>query len=167
MSVLYVFFRVLLTAMVEKKNTKARRRRNGLGSSEEDGEESINNNCGISFWIVFNWPEYSISLFAEHISREFLTSEFDLISCKAIRSRGKLVILYLFIVNTVTSVVCSIAIYLPLIQVISIFQKILGNSSKSPLDATAQSLFIVLKHHKSAEAIKLTRESYEKCVKRL
>ena len=79
-----------------------------------------------------------------------------MMSCKAIRSRGKLTILYLFIVNTVTFVVCSIAIYLPLIQVISIFQKF-----QSPLDATAQSLFIVLKDHKSAEGITLTRESYE------
>ena len=57
--------------------------------------------------------------------------------------------------------VCSIAIYLPFIQVISIFQKFLGNSNKSPLDATAQSLFIVLKDHKSAEVIALTRESCE------
>ena len=37
------------TAMVEKKNTKARRRRNDSGSSVEDGDESINNNCDISF----------------------------------------------------------------------------------------------------------------------
>ena len=153
-----------ITAMVEKKNSKARRRRNDSGSSEENGEESINNNCGISFWVVFNWPEYGISPFAEHISREFLTAEFDLISCKAIRSRGKVTILYLFVVNTVPSVVCSIAIYLPLIQVISIFQKFLGNSKKSPLDATVQSLFIVLKDHKSAEAITLTRELYEDVV---
>ena len=99
-----------------------------------------------------------------HISREFLTAEFDLISCKAIRSRGRLAILYLFIVNTVTSVVCSIARYLSFIQVIYIFQKFLGNSKKSPLDATAQSLFIVLKDHKSAEAIMLTRESHKNVV---
>ena len=138
--------------------------RNDSGSSEEAGEESSNNNCGISFWIVFNWPEYGISSFADNISRKFLTAEFNLISCKAIRSRGKLTILYLFIVSTVTSVVCSIAIYLPFIQVISIFQNFLGNSNKSPLDATAQSLFIVLKDHKSAEKITLTRESYENAV---
>ena len=104
-----VCFFSCITAMVEEKNTKARRRRrDDSASSEEDAEESVNNNCGISFWIVFNWLEYGISSFAEHISREFLTAEFDLISCKAIRSRGKLTILYLFIVNTVTSVVCSI-----------------------------------------------------------
>ena len=48
------------------------------------------------------------------------------------------------------------------IQIISIFQNFLGNSNKSPLDATAQSLFIVLKDHKSA--ITLTRESYENAV---
>ena len=150
--------------MVEKKKTKARRRRNDPGSSEEDGEEFINNNCGISFWIVFNWPKHVISPFAEHISREFLTAGFDLMSSKAIRSRGKLTILYLFIVKTVTFLVSSIATYLPLIQVISIFQTFLGNSNKSPLDATAQSLFVVLKGHKLADAITLTRESYENVV---
>ena len=160
-----VCFFSCITAMGEKKNTKARRRRDDSGSSEEDGEESNNNNCGISFWIVFNWPEYGIWSFVEHISREFLTAEFDLISCQAIRSIGKLTILYLFIVNSVTSVVCSIAIYLPLIQVNSIFQKILGNSNKSPLDATTQSLFIVLKDHKSAETMTLTRGSYENVVR--
>ena len=122
MSIFYVFLSCI-TAMVEKKNTKARRRRNDSRSSEEEREESINNNCDISFWIVFNWHEYGISSFAEHISREFLTAVFDLISCKAIRARGKLAIPYLFIVNTINSVECSIAIYLPLIQVISIFSK--------------------------------------------
>ena len=44
------------------------------------------------------------------------------------------------------------------------FSKFLGNSNKSPLDATVQSLFIVLKDQKSAEAITLTRESYENVV---
>ena len=44
------------------------------------------------------------------------------------------------------------------------FSNFLGNSNKSPLDATAQSLFIVLKDHKSAEAITLIRESYENVV---
>ena len=73
--------------MVENKKAKAGKRRNDSGSSEEDMEEFNSNNCGISFWIVFNLPEYGISSFAEHISRHFV-----------------------FIVNTVTSVVCSIAI---------------------------------------------------------
>ena len=105
-----VCFFSCITAMVENKKAKAGKRRNDSGSSEEDMEESSSNNCGISFWIVFNWPEYGISSFAEHISRGFLTAEFDLISCKAIRSRVRLTILYLFIVDTVTSVVCYIAI---------------------------------------------------------
>ena len=62
---------------MEQKKAKARRRRNDSGSSEENGEKFNNNNFGISFWIVFNWPEYSNSSFAEHIYREFLTAEFD------------------------------------------------------------------------------------------
>ena len=61
----------------------------------------------------------------------------------------------------VTSVVCSITIYLPFIQVISIFQKCLGNSNKSPLDATSRWLFLVLKDHKSVESVTLTQESHE------
>ena len=93
-----------------------------------------------------------------------MTAGFDLMSSKAIRSRGKLTILYLFIVKTVTFLVHSIATYLPLIQVISMFQKFLGNSNKLPLDATAQSLFVVLKGHKLADAITLKRESYENVV---
>ena len=103
-------FFLCITAIVENKKAKAGKRRNDSGSSEEDMEEPSSNNCGISFLVVFDWPEYGFSSFAEHISREVLTAEFDLISCKAIRSRGRLKILYLFIVNTVTSVVCSIAI---------------------------------------------------------
>ena len=108
--------------MVEKKKAKAGGRRNDSGSSEEDGKESSNNNHGISFWIEFNSPEYGNSWFVLHISREFLTAEFDLISCIAIQSRGRLTIIYLVIVNTVIYVVCSIAIYLAFIQLISISQ---------------------------------------------
>ena len=91
----YSMFFWWFTAMGEKNKAKAGKRRNDSGSSGEDVEESSNNNCGISFWIVFNWAEHGISSFAEHISREFLTAEFDLIFCKAMRSRARLTILYL------------------------------------------------------------------------
>ena len=55
-----MFFFSCITAMVEQKKVEARKTRNDSGSSEEDGEEFNNNNCSISFWIVFNWPEYGI-----------------------------------------------------------------------------------------------------------
>ena len=74
-----VCFFLCITAMVDNKKAKAGKRRNDSGSSEEDMEESSSNNCDISFWIVFNWPEYGILSFAEHISREFLTGELDLL----------------------------------------------------------------------------------------
>ena len=44
-----MFFFSRITAMVEQMKPKARRTKNDSGSSEEDGEEFINNNCGISF----------------------------------------------------------------------------------------------------------------------
>ena len=74
-----MFFFSCIIAMVENKKAKAGKKRNHSGSSKEDVEESCNNNCDISFWIVFNWPEYGILSFAEHISREFLTGELDLL----------------------------------------------------------------------------------------
>ena len=63
--------------MVENKKAKVGNMRNDSGSSEDDVEESSSNINSISFWIVFNWPEYGISSFAEHISSGFLTAEFD------------------------------------------------------------------------------------------
>ena len=53
--------------------------------------------------------------------------------------------------------------FLQFIQVISVFQ-IFRKLEQSSLDATAQSLFTALKNHKSAEAIILTRKSYENIV---
>ena len=44
------------------------------------------------------------------------------------------------------------------------FSKIFRKSNKSPLDATTQSLFIVLKDHKSAAAETSTQESFENVV---
>ena len=38
-----------ITAMVENNKAKARKRRNDLGSSEEDIKESSSNNCGVPF----------------------------------------------------------------------------------------------------------------------
>ena len=63
MSILYVFF-CCITALFENKKAKARKARNDSGTSEEDIDESSSNNCGIFFWIVFNWAEYGISSFA-------------------------------------------------------------------------------------------------------
>ena len=40
--------------MVKNKKAKAGKKRNDSGGSEEDVEESSNDNCGISFRIVFN-----------------------------------------------------------------------------------------------------------------
>ena len=53
--------------------------------------------------------------------------------------------------------------FLQFIHVISVFQ-IFRKLEQSSLDATAQSLFTALKNHKSAEAIILTRKSYENIV---
>ena len=99
MSILYVFFRALLLWWNRRKQ-------------KQGGEEIIweavrkmEKNL-IIIIVAFLSGLYLIGqnmafrhLYEEHISRQFLTAEFDLISCKTIRSRGKLKILYLFIVT--------------------------------------------------------------------
>ena len=68
-------------------------------------------------------------------------------------------ILSLFIANTITTAVCSIAIYLQFY-----FSKFFKKLKQIATSATGQSLFIVLKDNKSEEVITLTRESYENVV---
>ena len=52
-----VCFFSCITAIGEKKKVKPRKRRR---NEDDDEEECSNFNCGVFFWIVFNWPEYEI-----------------------------------------------------------------------------------------------------------
>ena len=154
-----------ITAMVEKKKAKAGKRRNYSGSSEEDVEESSNNNCGVSFWIVINWPQYGLSSFVENISSEFLTAEFDLISCEAMRSRGRLTIIYLFIANFCSMFYSNMfAVHSRNFYFSKIFRKLEQIAIRCYCPVYFCPLFIVLKDHKSTEAITLIQKSYENVV---
>ena len=90
-----------ITALEQTKKSKKRKLKisqNINASSDstdtEDEEERENEgktfvNPGVSFWVVFGWPEYGLAAFEEHISREFMLAGVDLDSCKAIRERGR------------------------------------------------------------------------------
>lgn len=45
---------------------------------------------GLSFWVIFDWPEYGIQGYEDHLTKIFLKEEVDLYSCKAVRGRSKL-----------------------------------------------------------------------------
>ena len=72
-------------------NVPAQKRKRKDNESDESTEEETQTSVqtGISFWIAFDWPEYGLSAFENHISREFLSAKLDIVSCKAIRPRGK------------------------------------------------------------------------------
>jgi len=53
----------------------------------KDQEEPI---PGISFWVIFDWPEYGIQGYENHLTKIFLKEEVELYSCKAVRGRSKL-----------------------------------------------------------------------------
>jgi len=52
----------------------------------KDQEEPL---PGISFWVMFDWPEYGIQGYVNHLTKLFLKEEIDLYSCKAVRGRSK------------------------------------------------------------------------------
>ena len=50
---------------------------------------------GISFWVMFDWPECGIAAYESHLSKLVMEAGLDLYNCKAIRGRSKLLFLYL------------------------------------------------------------------------
>ena len=46
-------------------------------------------NPGLSFWVIFDWPQYGVRAFENHLSRLCFREKTDMISCKAVRGRGK------------------------------------------------------------------------------
>ena len=47
---------------------------------------------GISFWVIFDWPECGITNYENHLSKLVMKSGLDLYNCKAVRGRSKLII---------------------------------------------------------------------------
>ena len=43
---------------------------------------------GVAFWVIFDWPQYGLSAFENHLSKIFMESGLDLLSTSAIRGRG-------------------------------------------------------------------------------
>ena len=87
-----VCFFACITALVHGKKKKKKNNYNNSDSEEEGEEENDKSKkvCpGIAFWIAFDWPESGLAAFEEYIAKEFLSAGFDIVSCKAVRGRGK------------------------------------------------------------------------------
>ena len=70
--------------------------------SEEDEESVANvgekvNYPGVSFWIVCNWPEYGIEKIELELTKQFLEAGLNIRKCRAVRSRGSFILIYIFI----------------------------------------------------------------------
>ena len=44
--------------------------------------------AGISFFVIFDWPQYGLIGYEDHLSKIFLETGVHMVSCKAIRGRG-------------------------------------------------------------------------------
>jgi len=66
---------------------------------------------GLSFWVIFDWPQYGVKAFENHLSSLCFLEKTDLISCKAVRGRGKdykyYFILFYFIFLFIISSYCN------------------------------------------------------------
>ena len=53
-------------------------------------EESARKNVpGISFWVIFDWPQYGIKAYENHLSKLMINSNMDVFACRAISGRSK------------------------------------------------------------------------------
>ena len=77
-----------ITSMMQPKPKKRKRGYEEESGSEEDEEETLDAAPGIAFWVAFDWPEYALSAFEDEICKSFLQSGMNLLTCKAIKSRG-------------------------------------------------------------------------------
>ena len=46
-------------------------------------------NPGLAFWVMFDWPECSLNAYEAYLSKLFIKTGLDLLSCKAIKGRSK------------------------------------------------------------------------------
>ena len=82
----------------QQKRKKIRKEDCSLDSSESEEEEEEEEEeqlflrkllPGMAFWIAVDWPTYATSAIEETIGKNFLGGLQDLVSCKAIKPRGK------------------------------------------------------------------------------
>ena len=84
-----------ITALSGRNHGKKNRQSNKDSRNSEDETIAEQIFCaGISLWIVFNWPEFGLPAFEEYISKETLAAGLVLRSCKAVRGRGKISLLF-------------------------------------------------------------------------
>ena len=92
-----------LTALRISKPKKAKKRKNNEADDddhdvEKDEEENDTTEtdtreedvyAGISFWVIFDWPQYGLQAYENHLAKTVLKANMNLISCKSIKGRGK------------------------------------------------------------------------------
>ena len=91
------FFSCITALEGKKKQRKRKFVHKDPDESEEDEEveaaeddvEELSILPGVSFWVVFDWPQYGLAAYEDRISKHFMESGVDLINCKAVRGRGK------------------------------------------------------------------------------
>ena len=72
------------------KSVPVKRKVNDEDEPAEDKEVDVRKTAlhiGISFWVIFDWQNYGLSAYENRVSKLFLESKVDLITCKALRGR--------------------------------------------------------------------------------
>lgn len=88
-----VFFVSCITA-IEKNVSKKRKN----DEESDDDADSVDKKTvpGIAFWIAFDWPQYGMEAYENHIRQIFMEANVDPLNCTAIRGRGKNLYISLF-----------------------------------------------------------------------
>lgn len=78
------------------------------GVKKGDEQQTI---AGVSFWVMFDWPDMAIESYECHLTKIVIESGLDIVHCKAVKGRGKLSLIFFvfFIQNSFT---CSLFVSL-------------------------------------------------------
>ena len=59
-------------------------------TQESDNEQESEGKIvpGVAFWIAFDWPQYGMAAYENHIRKIFLEANVTPLDCTAIRGRG-------------------------------------------------------------------------------
>ena len=88
-----VFFVSCITALEQKFSKK---RKNDDETQESDNEQDSEGKIvpGVAFWIAFDWPQYGMAAYENHIRKIFLEANVNPLDCTAIRGRGMILLIF-------------------------------------------------------------------------
>ena len=89
-NILFSSFLVLVSCITALERKLSKKRKNDDETQESDNEQEYEGKIvpGVALWIAFDWPQYGMAAYENHIRKIFLAENVNPLDCTAIRGRG-------------------------------------------------------------------------------